>query len=73
MLMNEINYDVGFEEFWKDTKYSDSQVREKDVAWEFWCAANKRVYNSLRYIKGITEHCQGYNEAISDIEKMVKR
>lgn len=65
------NLRESFENWWDSLSDPWSAPEAKSAAWEAWKFSNLRVLNKIRYMKGITERCNGYNEAMNEINNVI--
>lgn len=60
-----------FEKWWNSLNHPWSTQEAKAAAWDSWKSANLRILKKIRYMKGITERCNGYNEAMNEINNII--
>lgn len=61
-----------FEKYWNGLNIPTEFQNTKQDHWIIWLAAHKRVADKLCFMKGITERCQGFNEAMRMVESIVE-
>lgn len=62
-----------FEKWWNSLSQPWEEEGAKVAAWQAWQFANYRVSNKICFMKGIDEHCQGFNSAMRIISEVVDK